>query len=73
MAIALNKTGGFILLLHYYQITASHPLHSSRLTGMCGDCNGVPDDYRTADNRDVSGQSNKMARIAESYETGDQE
>lgn len=44
---------------------------ANKLTGICGDCNGKKDDYRTKEGRDVSKESNKFSLIGTSYKVDD--
>lgn len=44
--------------------------YSGHLTGLCGDCNGKKDDFRTKDGKDVSREKNKNALIGNSYLQG---
>ncbi|XP_060070842.1 IgGFc-binding protein-like, partial [Ylistrum balloti] len=41
------------------------------LTGICGNCNGKKDDFKTKNGRDVSKSPNKFQRIGNSYEVTD--
>lgn len=40
---------------------------SNKLTGICGDCNGIKDDFRTKDGKDVSKDRNRYSLIGTSY------
>ena len=44
----------------------------NKLTGICGDCNGKKDDFRTKDGIDVSRKRNKYSLIGESYRVIDE-
>lgn len=44
---------------------------SSKLTGICGDCNGIRDDFRTKEGKDVSKDRNKYSLIGTSYKVHD--
>lgn len=44
---------------------------ANQLTGICGDCNGIRDDFRTKVGEDVSNQQNKFALIGDSYQVCD--
>ena len=35
--------------------------------GICGTCDGIHNDFRTADGNDVSGETNRFALIGNSY------
>ena len=39
-------------------------------TGICGDCNGVPDDYRLGNGTDVGDRWDKYSLIGNSYLVG---
>ncbi|XP_052822699.1 zonadhesin-like [Octopus bimaculoides] len=56
-----------------HRITVSLPISfANKLTGICGDCNGEQDDFRTKSGRNVSSLENKDSLIADSYQvTGD--
>ena len=45
--------------------------YRNELTGICGDCNGRKDDFKTKDGRDVSNLKNKFSEIGESYKVND--
>lgn len=45
--------------------------YSSRLTGLCGDCNGKKDDLRTKQGQDVSKAKDKYSTIGKSYIVSD--
>ncbi|GAB1600471.1 uncharacterized protein LOC115228872 isoform X3, partial [Argonauta hians] len=45
--------------------------YRNKLTGLCGDCNGKQDDFRTKDGTDVSHLPNKYSIIGKSYEVPD--
>ena len=45
--------------------------YRNKLTGICGDCNGIKDDFRTKDGIDVSGKQNKYSSIGKSYRVAD--
>ncbi|XP_071179098.1 zonadhesin-like isoform X1 [Mytilus edulis] len=49
-------------------VTISVPSHFSRnLIGLCGNCNGIKDDFRTKDGLDVRTKPDKFTLIGESY------
>ena len=37
------------------------------VSGICGDCNGVPDDLKKSDGTDVSNEKDKFKKIGNSY------
>jgi hypothetical protein len=41
--------------------------YSGKVSGLCGDCNGKRDDFRTATGEDVRSKKNKFALIGNSY------
>ena len=45
--------------------------YRNNLTGICGDCNGKKDDYKTKAGVDVSRKRNKYSLIGRSYEVID--
>merc|ERR1712045_788295 len=46
--------------------------HGGRMTGLCGDCNGLADDLRTCDTQqDVSTEADPYTILAESCRTDD--
>lgn len=48
--------------------------YGDAVTGICGNCNGRQDDYRTRDGLDVSNKRNKYSLVGNSYEvTGDKD
>ncbi|XP_052075053.1 IgGFc-binding protein-like isoform X1 [Mytilus californianus] len=49
-------------------VTISVPSHfSQNLIGLCGNCNGIKDDFRTKDGLDVRTKPDKFTLIGESY------
>ena len=53
-------------------VTVSVPgSYRNKLTGICGDCNGKKDDFRTKDGIDVSMKPNKFSLIGDSYRVPD--
>ena len=42
-----------------------------KLTGLCGNCDGVKDDYKTAEGVDVRGDTDKFQKIGLSYSVKD--
>ena len=47
------------------------PIYRNHMTGICGDCNGVKDDYITKEGSDVSSQPDKYAVVVKSYQVLD--
>ncbi|XP_036356796.1 zonadhesin-like [Octopus sinensis] len=47
------------------------PIFADQLTGICGDCNGEKDDFRTKSGEDVSQKANKFSSIGASYQVED--
>ncbi|CAI9719089.1 transmembrane cell adhesion receptor mua-3-like [Octopus vulgaris] len=47
------------------------PIFADQLTGICGDCNGEKDDFRTKSGEDVSQKANKFSLIGASYQVED--
>jgi hypothetical protein len=48
--------------------------YGDAVTGICGNCNGRQDDYRTRKGLDVSNKRNKYSLVGNSYEvTGDKD
>lgn len=43
-------------------------IYRNQLTGICGDCNGKKDDYKTKTGVDVSRNGKKFSLIGRSYE-----
>ena len=41
--------------------------YSGKVTGLCGDCNGVKDDFKTAAGEDVRLKADKFVLIGKSY------
>jgi len=41
--------------------------YSGKVSGLCGDCNGKTDDFRTATGEDVRSKKNKFVLIGNSY------
>ncbi|OWF54870.1 Zonadhesin [Mizuhopecten yessoensis] len=52
----------------YVQIPRSF---GPKVTGLCGDCNGIRDDYRTREGEDVSTMPNRYQLIGQSYQVKD--
>ena len=49
-------------------VTVSVPGHFGQsLVGICGNCNGIKDDFRTKDGLDVRSKPNKFSLIGTSY------
>ncbi|XP_074650327.1 uncharacterized protein LOC141905382 [Tubulanus polymorphus] len=45
--------------------------YRNKLTGLCGDCNGKKDDFKTKDGQDVSKSKNRYSLIGNSYRVTD--
>lgn len=45
--------------------------YGQHLEGLCGDCNGQKDDYRTREGVDVSGSKDRFSLIGNSYSVAD--
>jgi len=45
--------------------------YGSLLTGICGNCNGKRDDFKTKSGKDVSNDKNKFKLIGESFAVTD--
>ena len=45
--------------------------YKGHLKGLCGDCNGKKDDFKTKNGKDVSKKKNKFALIGDSYSVTD--
>ena len=41
--------------------------HSNKMTGLCGDCNGLLDDLRTEEGVNVQYEDNKYSLISDSF------
>ncbi|XP_036356795.1 zonadhesin-like [Octopus sinensis] len=55
-----------------HRISVSLPLSfANKLTGICGNCNGIKDDLRTKSGQDVSSHPNKFTLIGDSYQIAD--
>lgn len=44
---------------------------ANKVTGICGDCNGMKDDFRTKEGKDVSNDRDKYSLIGNSYKVKD--
>ncbi|CAI9719091.1 Hypothetical predicted protein [Octopus vulgaris] len=62
----------------YLTFDGDHRVHlvlpgrfANELTGICGDCNGMRDDFKTKAGEDVSNRKNKYAIIGDSYQVCD--
>ena len=55
-----------------HRVTVRVPnTYRHQMTGICGDCNGKKDDYKTKNGVDVSEKKNKFSLIGESYRVFD--
>lgn len=55
-----------------HRVTVKVPgLFRNKLTGICGNCNGIKDDYRTKQGKDVSKFRNRYSLIGSSYKVKD--
>lgn len=51
-----------------HRVSVSVPnIYRHQMTGICGDCNGKKDDYKTKEGVNVSGKKNKFSLIGESH------
>lgn len=45
--------------------------YAGKVKGICGDCNGIHDDFRLENGHDVTNRSTKFGLIGESYRVPD--
>ncbi|GFR93194.1 zonadhesin-like [Elysia marginata] len=53
--------------VHRVVVRVPKASHAGKLSGICGNCNGKPDDFRTQDGTDVSKEREKYSLIGNSY------
>ncbi|RUS89864.1 hypothetical protein EGW08_002394, partial [Elysia chlorotica] len=53
--------------VHRVVVRVPKESHAGRLSGICGDCNGKTDDFRTQEGKDVSKEKEKYSLIGNSY------
>ena len=55
-----------------HQVIVRTPgMYRNQLTGICGDCNGRRDDFKTKAGVDVSKKNNRYSLIGQSYQVKD--
>ncbi|GFO29870.1 zonadhesin,-like [Plakobranchus ocellatus] len=80
LSVSISQSGRYVEVLvtdcglevafdgsHRVVVRVPKSSHGGRLSGICGDCNGKQDDYRTKDGTDVANEAEKYSLVGNSY------